>query len=95
MSLGQLRIALLWRQAERVEVFAVRYRGYAVQVIAADGRVQASLPVSTAGLGCLRSRRVCAAVVCGGLRSHEEQRPSWSAGTRSRRAHSVIGVRLA
>ncbi|WP_079202902.1 hypothetical protein [Pseudomonas sp. CC6-YY-74] len=67
-----MRIALLWRQAERVEVFAVRYRGYAVQVIAADGRVQASLPVSTAGLGCLRSRRVCAAVVCGGLRSHDE-----------------------
>ncbi|WP_300656166.1 DUF6482 family protein [Pseudomonas sp.] len=46
MSLWQLRIALLWRQVERVEVLAVRCSGYAVQVIAADGGVQALLPVA-------------------------------------------------
>ncbi|MDA7085463.1 DUF6482 family protein [Pseudomonas sp. SA3-5] len=46
MSLWQLRIALLWRQVERVEVVAVRCSGYAVQVIALDGGVQALLPVA-------------------------------------------------
>lgn len=43
MSPWQLCIALLWR---RVEVLAVSCTGYAVQVIAADGRVQALRPVT-------------------------------------------------
>jgi hypothetical protein len=45
MSPWQLHIALPWR---RVEVLAVSCSGYAVQVIAADGRVQALRPVTGA-----------------------------------------------
>lgn len=48
MSPWQLPIALLWRQVERVEVLAVSCSGYAVQVIAADGRVQALRPIPAA-----------------------------------------------
>jgi len=44
MSPWQLRGALLLQQVDRVEVLALRCSGYAVQVIAADGRAQALLP---------------------------------------------------
>ena len=53
MSPWQLCIVLLWRRVERVErveVLAVSCTGYAVQVIAADGRVQA-LRLVTGTLG--------------------------------------------
>ena len=45
MSLWQLRIALLWR---RVEVLAVPCTGYAVQMMAVNGRVQALRSVTGA-----------------------------------------------
>ncbi len=48
MSPWQLRIALLWRQVERVEVLAVPCSGYAVQVIALSGRAQALRPLTGA-----------------------------------------------
>jgi hypothetical protein len=66
MSPWQLRIALLWRQVERVEVFAVRCSGYAVQVIAADSCAQALLPVAGVhlwpSLPALKARLRCCGV---------------------------------
>jgi len=48
MSPRQLPIALLWRRVERVEVLAVPYSSYAVQVIALTGRAQALRPLTGA-----------------------------------------------
>jgi hypothetical protein len=66
MSPWQLRAALLLRQVERVEVLALRSSGYAVQVITADGRVQALLPAVGGrlwpSLSALKARLRCCGV---------------------------------